>query len=119
MRAGGHDIPTSVVRRRFERGWRNLEGIYLDLADEWVVYDTSNSVPKILDISERRLDSGHTNNRSKTLPVDLEAEGDFAAIYRAAKVAHRRAAERGDKIAIWRDGKVDWIDPIVDSSLSY
>ncbi|MCY4094291.1 MAG: hypothetical protein OXG05_04110 [Gammaproteobacteria bacterium] len=38
----------------------------------------------------------------------------LAAMHRAAKVAHRRAAERGDKIAISRNRKVVWIDPIVD-----
>lgn len=38
----------------------------------------------------------------------------LAAMRRAAKVAHRRAAERGDKIPISKDGKVVWIEPIVE-----
>lgn len=53
--------------------------------------------------------SGARNSLPKS-----EIEGALAAMRRAAKSAHRRAADRGDKIAIWQDGKVVWIDPIVD-----
>ena len=41
-------------------------------------------------------------------------EGALAAMRRAAKVAHRRTAARGDKVAIGQNGKVVWIDPILD-----
>ncbi|MCE2406188.1 MAG: hypothetical protein J4G19_01615 [Pseudomonadales bacterium] len=44
----------------------------------------------------------------------VKQEGALAAMRRAARSAHRRAAARGDKIAIWRNGEVVWIDPIVD-----
>ena len=40
--------------------------------------------------------------------------GALAAMRRAAKVAHRRAAQCGHKIPISQDGKVVWIDPITD-----
>ena len=42
---GGHDVPESVIRRRFDAGWRNFEGIYRDLVDAWAVYDNSGEVP--------------------------------------------------------------------------
>lgn len=45
---GGHDVPEAVVRRRFRAGWSNLELIYRDLVDEWVIYDTSGSSPVLL-----------------------------------------------------------------------
>lgn len=38
---GGHDIPVAVVRRRFERSWRNFLELYSDVADEWLLYDNS------------------------------------------------------------------------------
>ena len=45
---GGHDVPESVIRRRFHAGWRNFEVIYRDLVDEWTVYDNSGDIPVLL-----------------------------------------------------------------------
>ena len=45
---GGHDVPEPVIRRRFDAGWRNFEGIYRDLVDAWAVYDNSGDVPKLV-----------------------------------------------------------------------
>jgi predicted ABC-type ATPase len=45
---GGHAVPESVVRRRFERGFRNFERIYRNLVNSWVLYDNSGSEPKLL-----------------------------------------------------------------------
>jgi predicted ABC-type ATPase len=45
---GGHHIPEQVVRRRFAAGLRNLELIYRDLVDSWIVYDNSGRAPRML-----------------------------------------------------------------------
>ena len=45
---GGHDIPESVVRRRFVRSWANFLDLYRDVADEWQVYDNSVRPPILL-----------------------------------------------------------------------
>ena len=45
---GGHDVPESVIRRRFLAGWRNFESIYRGLVDEWVVFDNSGRFPVLL-----------------------------------------------------------------------
>ena len=45
---GGHDVPESIIRRRFHAGWRNFEAIYRDLVDEWTVYDNSGDIPVLL-----------------------------------------------------------------------
>ncbi len=45
---GGHDVPESVIRRRFLAGWRNFESIYRELVDEWTVYDGSGDIPMLL-----------------------------------------------------------------------
>ena len=42
---GGHDVPDTVVRRRFHAGWRNFERVYRDLVDEWAIYDNSGTTP--------------------------------------------------------------------------
>ena len=45
---GGHDVPESVIRRRFHAGLRNFEHIYKGLVDKWVVYDNSGDKPVLL-----------------------------------------------------------------------
>ena len=49
---GGHNIPEQDVRRRFERSWINFNSFYKQLADSWIIFDTSGKVPVILDESE-------------------------------------------------------------------
>ena len=50
---GGHDVPESVVRRRFGRGLRNFERVYKLLVDSWVLYDNSGPVPRLVDSGGR------------------------------------------------------------------
>ena len=38
---GGHDVPETVIRRRFHAGWHNFQTIYRDLVDDWEIYDNS------------------------------------------------------------------------------
>ena len=45
---GGHHVPEVVVRRRFTRGLRNLVQIYQPLVDDWVVYDSSGPLPRVI-----------------------------------------------------------------------
>jgi predicted ABC-type ATPase len=42
VRAGGHDVPSQAVIRRFARGRRNFFTLYLPLADSWRLYDGSS-----------------------------------------------------------------------------
>lgn len=39
VRAGGHDVPTEVIRRRFGRSVANFDRVYRRLASTWRVYD--------------------------------------------------------------------------------
>ncbi|WP_420636091.1 AAA family ATPase [Candidatus Palauibacter sp.] len=49
---GGHDIPETVARRRFERSWSNFVELYRPVADEWQVYDTSGGFATLVAASE-------------------------------------------------------------------
>jgi predicted ABC-type ATPase len=49
VRQGGHDVPKRDVLRRLERGWRNFLAIYQSLADAWVVYENSGTIPLPVD----------------------------------------------------------------------
>lgn len=42
---GGHNIPEEVIRRRFDAGLRNFDGLYRKLVDTWVVYENSGPAP--------------------------------------------------------------------------
>lgn len=48
VKSGGHDVPKSDVRRRFERGWANFEAHYKELADHWAVYDNTSATAKLI-----------------------------------------------------------------------
>ncbi len=54
VRLGGHAVPEKVIRRRFDRGWKLLNEVYIPLVDEWAVYDASQTPPAML---EERLTS--------------------------------------------------------------
>jgi predicted ABC-type ATPase len=41
--SGGHAIPDADVRRRYPRSVRNFLELYRPIADEWEVYDNTNS----------------------------------------------------------------------------
>jgi len=41
VRAGGHEVPEKVIRRRYAAGLRNFWQFYHPLADAWAVYDNS------------------------------------------------------------------------------
>lgn len=49
---GGHNIPEHVIRRRFDKSWDNFQNTYKHLADQWIVFDTSEEMPIIIDESE-------------------------------------------------------------------
>jgi predicted ABC-type ATPase len=48
VESGGHNIPEDVIRRRYERGRRNLIELYLPLCDTWMVYDNSNPETRLV-----------------------------------------------------------------------
>lgn len=45
---GGHNIPTSDVRRRFTRSIQNFLSIYNPLVDSWSLFDNSNIKPHLI-----------------------------------------------------------------------
>lgn len=49
---GGHNVPEPDIRRRFERSWSNFNNFYKQLVDSWIVFDTSENIPVIIDESE-------------------------------------------------------------------
>jgi predicted ABC-type ATPase len=54
VRQGGHDVPESVIRRRFAAGHANFERLFAPKVDAWLVYDNSRARPVLLDWSEKQ-----------------------------------------------------------------
>jgi predicted ABC-type ATPase len=48
VRQGGHDVPEDVVRRRFDKGLRNLFQFYRPLLDSWMIFDNSTDMPRLI-----------------------------------------------------------------------
>jgi len=53
VKQGGHDVPETVIRRRFAAGLQNFEQLYAPRVDVWVKFDNSGSEPVALDWSEK------------------------------------------------------------------
>jgi len=64
VRQGGHDVPESVVRRRFASGLSNLFVLYRDIVDSWQVYDNA-------DLAGPRLVASRAG---RSIPVVVDAE---------------------------------------------
>jgi len=52
---GGHNIETEVIKRRYRNGIKNLFEIYLEIADEVLIFDNSFGAPEL--IAEKSLDT--------------------------------------------------------------
>ena len=48
------DVPEEVIRRCYERGWRNFNTVYKAIVDSWVLYDNSGDQPVLLDTGGHR-----------------------------------------------------------------
>lgn len=122
--AGGHAIPEHVIRRRYERGLRNLFEYYLPLADSWFVVENTarpsrtiawrpaGGAVHIMDNQLwNHLTAGYMSSRAEEqtaeyqrrdwTPTDIEA-----AIDRAVTGALRRHKERGESVIMWREGQI-------------
>ncbi len=45
---GGHNVPESVIRRRFDRSLRNFRDRYCALVNRWEWYDNSGITPRLI-----------------------------------------------------------------------
>lgn len=48
VKEGGHDIPADTIERRYKAGINNLFAIYLQLVDDWFIYDNSNAESELI-----------------------------------------------------------------------
>jgi predicted ABC-type ATPase len=48
VRKGGHNIPPTIIERRYCRGIYNLLNLYIPVADNWMVYDNMDAGPVLI-----------------------------------------------------------------------
>jgi predicted ABC-type ATPase len=51
---GGHNVSSTVIRRRFDTGRRNFQNIYMNLVDSWEWYDNSGKIPQLVSAGRNR-----------------------------------------------------------------
>lgn len=51
---GGHNVPESVIRRRFDRSSRNFRKLYSPLVNRWEWYDNSAITPRLISAGDNR-----------------------------------------------------------------
>ena len=100
---GGHSVPEAVIRRRFRAGWRNFEGVYRQLVDDWVAYDNSGIALVLLDwgVNPKPIEQARD-------PLLLKAH---AALIRARKRAEEIAIRTNTALVHVIDGKVVRVYP--------
>ena len=52
VQQGGHSIPETVVRRRFDKRLYNFFHYYQSIIDSWVIFDNSQDTPKMIAYEE-------------------------------------------------------------------
>jgi len=50
---GGHDVPESVIRRRYAVGITNFRKVYCAQVDAWALYDNTGLIPVLLESGEK------------------------------------------------------------------
>jgi predicted ABC-type ATPase len=51
---GGHNVSSTVIRRRLDAGLRNFQNVYMHLVDMWEWYDNSGSPPYLISKGSNR-----------------------------------------------------------------
>jgi predicted ABC-type ATPase len=62
---GGHNIPTIDIKRRYLRGIKNLNELYIKLSDTWIVFDNSNKYEPTI------IATGELGNNEKIFNFDI------------------------------------------------
>lgn len=129
--AGGHAIPTDVVRRRYARGLANFANLYAPIADSWEMLDNSSALrliarrelaaaPEVRDPalwasifgSARVMEEEQRYKVGKGLNIfGLTGDEVVEAARKGVAEALARHKALGQSIAIWRDGKVVIVPP--------
>jgi predicted ABC-type ATPase len=52
VKQGGHNVPSTDIRRRYAAGLKNFFDTYRQIPDEWRLYDASDLPPKLIAVHQ-------------------------------------------------------------------
>ena len=52
VKQGGHNLPSTDIRRRYAAGLRNFFGTYRQIPDEWRLFDASDLPPELIAVQQ-------------------------------------------------------------------
>ncbi|MDP4779741.1 MAG: hypothetical protein NWR03_04670 [Akkermansiaceae bacterium] len=124
VRFGGHDIPADTINRRFARGMENLRNDYVEVVDEWSIYDGSQDPPQLVESGDNRpptqlMEDPVTYQASagQTIAVKPLNDPDFIGAEAALKRASAKAVAR-DLAAGLEPVVAGWVNAEADESLN-
>ncbi len=113
---GRHDVAERIVRRRFDRGWRNFRSVYSGLVSVWRLVGSSGSAPVLIE-GRATAEGARREPRAGHFGVDVgrsaRAGDDEVPLSCGAAGSPDRLRE-GTGVVVWKDGKVVDIDPDPD-----
>jgi predicted ABC-type ATPase len=125
--AGGHDVPSEAVRRRFDRGRHNFFTRYRRLANTWRLYDASAITgPRLVAAgglgkpttlrdprrgAKRHKDMAMSDSEPTLDELFEDGRAIDDALFEAARDARRLHKALGNPMATCRDGEVVWVQP--------
>jgi predicted ABC-type ATPase len=48
VKEGGHNILNEVIERRYYRGIANLIKLYIQVCDNWIIFDNTNAISEVV-----------------------------------------------------------------------
>ena len=121
VRAGGHNIPEPVVRRRHGLSIRNLFHLYLPLLDSWTLFDNSGREPYAIAAGQhgriKLLDEEAFRrccpDQQIIVPTELKEVAEaphwwpaLQALRQAVSKVVEEHCRSGRPLVVWKDGRV-------------
>lgn len=101
VQLGGHAIPVETIRRRYLRGWKHLQGVYLGCVDEWAIYDGSENPPRLLE-SGKQISPNQFMEDPATYRLRVTQSGPVKPIDDPDLIGAQAALKRGSAKAVAR-----------------
>ncbi|HEV7225457.1 MAG TPA: AAA family ATPase [Pirellulales bacterium] len=64
VKLGGHDVPETVIRRRYVAGLRNFFQLYQPMAKVWRFYDNSRAKPNLIAAGRAKLETAIVDRKA-------------------------------------------------------
>lgn len=119
VKEGGHFIEENVVKRRYKRSINNFRNSYIELADNWMIFDNSKDEPILIAKKIYGNDKIYFNDVFEDIMTSKikEPKEDYLSdpLYQAVKKAFAKEMDKRRKLGlpifISRNGKIIDINP--------